>query len=107
MEPDEIVQALAALAQGTRLAAFRALVTAGPSGLQPTALATTLGIPPNTLSFHLKALLSAGLVSQERQGRALIYRADFEHLLDIFTHLTQDCCGGTPCAVSPLVETKP
>lgn len=100
-----MVQALGALAQGSRLAAFRALVAAGPAGLQPSALAEALGIPPNTLSFHLKALLAARLVTQERQGRALIYRADFERMLDLFAHLTQDCCGGQPCAASPLQGT--
>ena len=76
MESKDVIGALGALAQESRLAAFRALVAAGTNGLQPGTLVARLGIPANTLSFHLGTLQRAGLVSQERQGRALIYRAE-------------------------------
>lgn len=107
MESQDAVSALAALAQGSRLAAFRALVAAGPDGLQPSALTTALAIPANTLSFHLKGLLAAGLVSQERQGRALIYRADFARMRGLLDFLTDDCCGGKACAAKPTQTESP
>ena len=107
MELQDAVSALAALAQVTRLAAFRALVAAGSDGLQPSALAASLGIPPNTLSFHLKGLLAAGLVTQERQGRALIYRANFNRAQGLLDYLTHDCCGGTACALTPSQRESP
>ncbi len=86
----QVVEALAALAQGQRLRAFRALVVAGTEGLTPSAL-----------SFHLKALNHAGLVSAEASGRNLIYRAEFARMNDLLTYLTQDCCQGQSCAVVP------
>ena len=107
MESQDAVAALAALAQVSRLATFRALVAAGTEGLQPSALASSLGIPPNTLSFHLKGLLAAGLVTQERQGRALIYRADFVHMRKLLDFLTDDCCGGQACAAKPSHTESP
>lgn len=104
MEVEDIVRCLAALAQDTRLAAFRALIAAGPTGLQPTALAAALAIPANTLSFHLRALLAAGMITQERQGRTLIYRADFARMRSLIDFLTADCCGGEPCAATINLE---
>jgi DNA-binding transcriptional ArsR family regulator len=101
MEPIDAVKALAALAQETRLAVFRALVEAGPKGLTPGDLAARLSIAANTLSFHLKELSHADLVSQERAGRNLIYRAEFARMNDLLTYLTQDCCQGQSCAVVP------
>ena len=74
MEDNDAVAALSALAHPSRLQAFRALVGAGPQGLTPGVLAEDLAVPPATLSFHLKELLHAGLVTVERQGRSLIYR---------------------------------
>ena len=97
-----MVDALAALAQGQRLRAFRALVVAGERGLTPSALAPLLGLAPSALSFHLKALHHAGLVSVEPQGRQLIYRAEFDRMNALLTYLTQDCCQGQSCAVVPL-----
>jgi DNA-binding transcriptional ArsR family regulator len=88
MEVPAMARAFAALAQDTRLAAFRALVAAGPEGLQPTLLASRLGVPANTLSFHLRELVAAGLASQERQGRALIYRAELTRVLEMIDFLT-------------------
>jgi ArsR family transcriptional regulator len=96
-----VVEALAALAQAQRLRAFRALVVAGSDGLTPSALADLLQLTPSALSFHLKALSHAGLVSAEASGRNLIYRAEFARMNDLLTYLTQDCCQGQSCAVVP------
>jgi ArsR family transcriptional regulator, arsenate/arsenite/antimonite-responsive transcriptional repressor len=93
----EVVEALAALAQAQRLRAFRALVVAGAEGLTPSTLAALLQIAPSALSFHLKALSHAGLVSAEASGRNLIYRAEFARMNNLLTYLTQDCCQGQSC----------
>ncbi len=97
----QVVEALAALAQGQRLRAFRALVVAGTEGLTPSALAAMLDLAPSALSFHLKALSHAGLVSAEASGRNLIYRAEFARMNELLTYLPQDCCQGQSCAVVP------
>ncbi|MBS0342394.1 MAG: helix-turn-helix transcriptional regulator [Proteobacteria bacterium] len=99
MESLEVVRALAALAQDARLRVFRALVIAGPKGMTPGVMSEGSGIPPATLSFHLKELMNAGLVSQERQGRNLIYRASFERMNALLGYLTENCCQGEACAV--------
>jgi ArsR family transcriptional regulator, arsenate/arsenite/antimonite-responsive transcriptional repressor len=100
MQETDVIRSLAALAQDVRLRAFRALVVAGPDGLTPTALCEQLGVAPNALSFHLKELTHAQLVTQERQGRNLIYRAAFERMNDLLGYLTLNCCQGEPCAVA-------
>ncbi len=92
MEEKAAVTSLAALAQGMRLRIFRALVGAGPQGLTPGALSATLDVPASTLSFHLKELLYSGLVSQERDGRNLIYRPSLEQMNGLLTYLTAHCC---------------
>ena len=97
MEQTTVVQALAALAQPLRLQVFRALVVAGPQGLTPGAMSEGTGVPPNTLSFHLKELAHAGLVTQQRDGRYLIYRADFERMNGLLAYLTENCCQGKGC----------
>jgi len=94
MEEKAAVASLAALAQGMRLRIFRALVGAGPHGLTPGALSATLDVPASTLSFHLKELLNSGLVSQEREGRNLIYRPSLEQMNGLLTYLTAHCCQG-------------
>ena len=99
METETVVKALAALAQPIRLRMFRALVVAGPEGLTPGALGEALELPSTSLSFHLKELANAGLVSQERQGRNLIYRASFDRMNALLGYLTENCCQGRPCAV--------
>lgn len=91
------VTALAALAQGMRLRIFRALVGAGPQGLTPSALSATLAVPGSTLSFHLKALMHAQLVSQERDGRKLIYRPAIAQMDALLQYLTAHCCQGRGC----------
>jgi DNA-binding transcriptional ArsR family regulator len=97
----EVVEALAALAQAQRLRAFRALVVAGAEGLTPSMLTALLQMTPSALSFHLKALSHAGLVSAQASGRNLIYRAEFARMNSLLTYLTQDCCQGQSCAVVP------
>ena len=89
--------ALAALAQVQRLRAFRALVMAGPQGLTPGHMAEQLGVSPSALSFHLKELANADLVSVEPQGRHLIYRANFDRMNGLLGYLTEHCCAGAPC----------
>lgn len=99
MEEKEAVTALAALAQDMRLRIFRALVGAGPLGMTPGALSEMLGVPPSTLSFHLKELTHAGLALQERDGRSLIYRPAFEAMNALLAYLTAHCCQGAGCEV--------
>ncbi|QPF76119.1 helix-turn-helix transcriptional regulator [Roseateles sp. DAIF2] len=99
MEENDVVKSLAALAQPARLRIFRTLVVAGPLGLTPGALAEALELAGSTLSFHLKELLNAGLVSQQREGRQLIYRAEFARMNALLGFLTQNCCQGADCAV--------
>ncbi|MGH8788145.1 MAG: ArsR/SmtB family transcription factor [Cupriavidus necator] len=94
MEENDVVRSLAALAHGLRLQVFRMLVVAGPGGMTPGAMAERLGVPAATLSFHLKELAHAGLVTQERDGRNLIYRAAFEHMNALLGYLTANCCEG-------------
>lgn len=101
MDETDAVQSLAALAHGMRLRVFRALVVAGADGLVPGVLAGQLQVAPNALSFHLKELSHAGLVTQERQGRNLVYRASFETMNGLLAYLTDNCCEGAACAVTP------
>ena len=97
MEERDVIKALAALAQPHRLKAFRALVVAGQSGLTPGVIATELEVPAATLSFHLKELVHAGLITQERSGRNLIYRAEYARMNGVLAYLTDNCCQGEVC----------
>lgn len=97
MKEANVIRSLSALAHEARLRVFRALVVAGPEGLTPSALAEQLGIAPNALSFHLKELFHADLVSQERQGRNVLYRAAFPVMNELLAYLTENCCQGTVC----------
>ena len=90
MEEKDVVQSLAALAQPIRLQVFRALVVRGASGLTPGAMAEGLGIPPNTLSFHLKELTHAGLVTQERARRNIVYRATFDRMNALLAFMSRE-----------------
>ena len=101
MEEKAAVASLGALAQGMRLRIFRALVGAAPQGLNPGALSATLDVPASTLSFHLKELMHAGLVTQERDGRNLIYRPSIAQMNDLLAYLTAHCCQGADCGVNP------
>ena len=92
------VAALGALAHETRLALFRLLVTRGPAGLAAGAIAEALGIPPSSLSFHLQELVHAGLITQRRLSRNLIYSAEYGAMNQLVAYLTENCCGrGAVC----------
>jgi DNA-binding transcriptional ArsR family regulator len=97
MEELDAIKALGALAQSSRLRVFRALVVAGRAGMHPGDLAAALQVPAATLSFHLKELLGAGLVTQERSGRHLLYRAEYAHMNALLAYLTDNCCQGAAC----------
>ena len=99
MDENTAVTSLAALAQAMRLRIFRTLIGAAPAGMTPGALSATLGVPASTLSFHLKELTHAGLVSQERDGRHLIYRPSVERMNALLDYLSAHCCQGADCAV--------
>ena len=101
MNEEQVVKALGALAHPVRLQVFRALVVTGPAGLTPGVMQEGLGVPATTLSFHLKELASAGLVTIERSSRSLIYRAAYGQMNGLLGYLTDNCCGGAECAVQP------
>jgi len=107
MDESQIVRALAALAQVVRLRVFRALVVAGAEGLTPGVLAEQLGVPGNALSFHLKELVHAGLIEAERQGRNLVYRADFGLMNGVLAYLTENCCQGQTCVAGEPSSCNP
>jgi DNA-binding transcriptional ArsR family regulator len=102
MTETDAVRALAALAQQSRLQIFRQLVVAGAAGMTPTRLSEALGVPATALSFHLKELTHAHLITQERDGRNLIYRAAFATMNELLGFMTANCCQGEPCAVSEV-----
>lgn len=95
MEINDAVTALAAIAQETRLAVFRALVVAGPDGLSAGRIADALAVAPATLSFHLKELDRAGLVSARQDGRYILYSANFAQMNALLAFLTENCCRGS------------
>ena len=97
METKNIISALAALAQESRLAVFRALVQAGPEGMAATKISEQIGIPPSSLSFHLKEMAHADLVTSRQDGRFVIYSANFKTMNGLVGFLTKNCCGGNPC----------
>lgn len=113
MEKKDAVAALAALAQETRLDIFRLLVQTGVDGLPPGQISERLGLPAATLSFHLNQLRHAGLVTFRREGRSLIYMAEYDAMNGLLAFLTENCCQGDPagcgvgiCDSSTLVATK-
>ena len=93
MDEKRAIAALGALAQETRLALFRLLVTAGPAGLRAGVIAERLGVQPSSLSFHLAQLVHAGLITQRRLSRQLIYSAEYGAMNALLTYLTENCCG--------------
>lgn len=105
MEISRAVDALAALAQPTRLAIFRLLVQSGADGMAAGAIAERLGLPAATLSFHLAQLTRAGITASRTQGRFVIYRADFAAMAQLLEYLTEDCCGGRACLPVPSPRT--
>lgn len=106
MEMPEVVDALAALAQETRLKVYRLLVEAGPEGLSAGRIGEELGIPPATLSFHLAHLARAGLAQSRQEGRFVIYNAHFQNMNALVGYLTENCCGGQACAPCKPAPSK-
>jgi DNA-binding transcriptional ArsR family regulator len=106
MEKNNVVAALAALAQDNRLDVFRLLVQAGPEGMAAGAVATALDLAPNTLTFHFDRLRQAGLVTVRRDGRSMIYAARFDTMNDLLGFLTENCCGGAPAAACKPARAK-
>jgi len=102
METNTAVDALSALAHPGRLAVFRLLVRAGPDGLPAGDIARAVGSLANTLSANLKVLAAAGLVRARRQGRSILYRADYEAMSELLVFLMEDCCAGDPRICGPL-----
>jgi DNA-binding transcriptional ArsR family regulator len=102
METNDALQALGALAQETRLEVFRLLVRTGPAGLPAGTIAERVGVPPATLSFHLKELERAGLLSARRESRQIYYAPDIAGMRGLLAFLTEDCCGGHPEICAPL-----
>src|SRR5436305_14887403 len=98
MDQIEAIAALGALAQETRLALFRLLVTCGPEGLAAGAIGEKLGVPPSSLSFHLQQLVHAGLITQRRLSRRLIYSAEYGTMNELMAYLTENCCSRGVCA---------
>jgi ArsR family transcriptional regulator, arsenate/arsenite/antimonite-responsive transcriptional repressor len=107
MEKNNVVTALAALAQDNRLDVFRLLVEAGPEGMAAGAVATALDLAPNTLTFHFDRLRQAGLVTVRRDGRSMIYAARFDTMNELLGFLTENCCGGAPEKCAPAAARKP
>jgi ArsR family transcriptional regulator len=97
MEKSDAVAALAALAQCNRLDVFRLLVRAGPEGMAAGAVAEALDLAPNTLSFHFDRLRMAGLVTVRREGRSMIYAAQYDAMNNLLAYLTENCCQGRSC----------
>ena len=106
MEKTEAIAALSALAQETRLDIFRLLVEAGPVGFPAGRVADALGVPAATLSFHLKELRAAGLIGRHKDGRSLIYSADFATINGLLGYLMENCCQGPARADSPNTNSN-
>ena len=105
MKTPDAVKALAALAQDSRLAVYRLLVERGPAGLSAGAIAERLAMAPATLSFHLKELANARLVTARQEGRFIYYAATFDRMNDLIGFLTENCCRGAGCAVDCAPKT--
>jgi ArsR family transcriptional regulator, arsenate/arsenite/antimonite-responsive transcriptional repressor len=105
MKPADAIAALSALAQDHRLAVFRLLVRAGPEGLSAGRIAEALGVPNSSLSHHLAQLHDAGLIAQRREGRSLVYSADYAAMDRLVGFLMENCCAGS-AASDPACETK-
>lgn len=101
MKPTDAILALGALAQEHRLALFRLLVQAGADGMAAGAIADALGVPNSSLSFHLAHLNRAGLIDQRRDGRSLIYSANYAAMNRLVGYLMENCCGGVECVGAP------
>ncbi|MFL9982405.1 metalloregulator ArsR/SmtB family transcription factor [Paraburkholderia sediminicola] len=106
MDSNRVVRALGALAHESRLAIFRLLVIAGPDGMAAGEIAQQLELSPSSLSFHLKDLSHAELVTPRQDGRFIIYSANFDAMTGLIGFLTENCCAGAPCAASDLPDCR-
>ena len=97
METKSAINALSSLAQDSRVAIFRMLVQSGPEGCAAGKISESTGIPPSSLSFHLKELAHADMVTSHQEGRFIIYAANFDAMNDLIAFLTENCCGGKSC----------
>ena len=102
METKQVLAALAALAQESRLAIYRLLVQAGPQGMSPGKISEALGIPASSLSFHLKELSHAQMIVPRQDGRYILYAADFSTMSNLIGFLSENCCEGNPCTPTGL-----
>ena len=107
METKQVIEALSALAQETRLAIYRLLVARGPQGMGAGEIAEALSVPASSLSFHLAHLSRAGLLTQRRASRSLIYAVDFAGMNALMGYLTENCCGGDLSQCAPAVNCEP
>ena len=107
MQGQDVIRALGALAQEHRLAAYRLLVQAGAPGLAAGSLADRLGVAPSSMSFHLAQLSHAGLITQRRQGRSIIYAADYASMNGLMAYLTDNCCEGGDCSAAVPTACQP
>lgn len=106
METKSIVNALAAIAQESRLLIYRTLVQAGPCGMAAGKISEVTGIAPSSLSFHLKGLTYADMVTSRNEGRFVIYSANYKTMNQLLGYLTENCCGGNPCSSVLLENSK-
>lgn len=105
METKSVIAALAALAQESRLSAYRLLVQTGPQGLAASKIAEELDMAPSSLSFHLKELTNAGLIESRQEGRFIYYSANFNTMNQVLSYLTDNCCAGQSCAPSSTIKS--
>jgi ArsR family transcriptional regulator len=105
MKTKQVIAALAALAQESRLNVFRLLVQTGPEGLAASKIAEHLDVAPSSLSFHLKELTHAGLIEARQEGRFIFYSANFDVMTDVISYLTDNCCGGASCAPTANIKS--
>lgn len=106
MEIKSFVNVLAAIAQESRLLIYRTLIQAGPSGMAAGKISEATGIPPSSLSFHLKELAHADLVTSRSESRFVIYSANYKTMNQVLGYLTENCCGGNPCSSVSIEKTK-
>ena len=107
MNTTDIVRSLAAIAHGTRLEAYRHLVQAGPAGLPAGRLAELLQTPPSSMTFHLKELVHAGLLTSRQEGRFVFYSVEYAAMNSLLAYLTENCCGGNPCSPVSIKACPP
>ncbi|OGB27456.1 MAG: transcriptional regulator [Burkholderiales bacterium RIFCSPLOWO2_02_FULL_57_36] len=107
METKDAVKALVAIGHESRLAVYRLLIQKGPAGLAAGELAKLTGIPPSSLSFHLKELVHADLLASRQEGRFVFYAVKYDSMTQLLAYLTENCCGGNPCTPMTSMQCSP